>query len=820
MANQTINLNFTPQNFQPCLYFSQGDVGRVFQINLLGIEIPSGATVTMQGTKPSGFGFTVEADSVSDGVALFTSTETMTAEAGRFPAEIHIASGSIEVGTANFLMISEKNPHPVTTIDGDAEEVIPELTLLVERVETAASKVLDMEVEAQTLSAGSAATYSYNEEENKATFGIPEGQAGAGAVGTVASAYSASKTYAVGDYAIQNGNLYRCTTAITTAESFTAAHWTQVVLGDDVTQLKSEINLFEDGFHDLNLFRYAELLYEDGYASIENGKISAKQSINGLNAYILPVDGESIYTFTMCRFAFLVDSDKETAIGSLLQNVTQIDSTGASYICFNINYNSYPISTYQVSKGNSLVSGFEPPQWFDDNIEPIADDVYSLKYDLGVNLFDKAILIKEGGYASIENGHIVLNNLSAYNAYLLPVEGKGVYNFTYCRFAFLVDADQYTAIGSFLEGVTQINCNNASYICFSFNKNSYPLANYEVVGKIDIEAKPKYASVSGDLSSGANLKLETTRNNLRKGERVVFEADISSFSSIRVGLSYTTEVGTDANQMNTFRIDGTNISYYARSNSTPITVPHNLTIQSNIQVIWEMTPTASCKITLISDGALFEHEFTGFVRQAVGNLFVLSVGSALTNCKLSWTCTDINKKIWMFGDSYFAYSSQRWTYYLHEYEYDKNALLDGFPGEGSVNGRVAFSNLLHFGTPKFAVWCLGMNDGGDSASAPSSDWVTQRDKFLQICENNDVTPIFGTIPTVPSINHEKKNEWIRSSGYRYIDFAKAVGANSSGVWYSGMLSDDNVHPTEQGARALFARVLLDLPEIMVSDFGY
>ena len=246
MANQTINLNFTPQNFQPCLYFSQGDVGRVFQINLLGIEIPSGATVTMQGTKPSGFGFTVEADSVSDGVALFTSTETMTAEAGRFPAEIHIASGSIEVGTANFLMISEKNPHPVTTIDGDAEEVIPELTLLVERVETAASKVLDMEVEAQTLSAGSAATYSYNEEENKATFGIPEGQAGAGAVGTVASAYSASKTYAVGDYAIQNGNLYRCTTAITTAESFTAAHWTQVVLGDDVTQLKSDLNLKTD----------------------------------------------------------------------------------------------------------------------------------------------------------------------------------------------------------------------------------------------------------------------------------------------------------------------------------------------------------------------------------------------------------------------------------------------------------------------------------------------------------------------------------------------------------------------------------------------
>ena len=246
MANQTINLDFTPQNFQPCLYFSQDDVGRVFQINLQGIEVPSGATVTIRATKPSGLGFTVEADSVADNIATFTTVATMTNEHGRFPAEIHISSGSVEVGTANFLMVGEKNPHPDTTVDGDAEQVIPQLTLLVERVETAASKVLDMEVEAQTLPAGSAATYSYDEEENKVTFGIPEGQAGSGAVGTVASAYSATKTYAVGDYAIQNGNLYRCTTAITAAESFTAAHWTQVVLGDDVTQLKSELNEVKD----------------------------------------------------------------------------------------------------------------------------------------------------------------------------------------------------------------------------------------------------------------------------------------------------------------------------------------------------------------------------------------------------------------------------------------------------------------------------------------------------------------------------------------------------------------------------------------------
>lgn len=58
----------------------------------------------------------------------------------------------------------------------------------------------------------------------------------------VAPQYSSSATYNVGDYVIYNDQLYRCTTAITTAETWTAAHWTAAVLGDDVGDLKSAFN--------------------------------------------------------------------------------------------------------------------------------------------------------------------------------------------------------------------------------------------------------------------------------------------------------------------------------------------------------------------------------------------------------------------------------------------------------------------------------------------------------------------------------------------------------------------------------------------------
>ena len=60
-----------------------------------------------------------------------------------------------------------------------------------------------------------------------------------------APAYSPSGLYAVGQYVMYDGYLYRCTTAITTGETFTPAHWTQVALANDVSDLKSAFNQFQ-----------------------------------------------------------------------------------------------------------------------------------------------------------------------------------------------------------------------------------------------------------------------------------------------------------------------------------------------------------------------------------------------------------------------------------------------------------------------------------------------------------------------------------------------------------------------------------------------
>lgn len=387
-----------------------------------------------------------------------------------------------------------------------------------------------------------------------------------------------------------------------------------------------------------------------------------------------------------------------------------------------------------------------------------------------------------------------------YNGYLLTVPANAYYvRVTYATSTYL----------------PQIECNDTGTISAyqpygdanaSINEDTY-IPNVKK-WKIPFEKK------TGDLSNGQFFKMKA-RTDVRKNTRVVFNSDITSFNSITIAKSSNVNIDNISNPRNVFVIDNTNITYKWDGVTQTDQQAHGLTISENIQVILEETDIATCKVTIISDGNSYMHTFAYRIYEN-GAFFVQSNNSVLTNCEFVWMCSDIDKLAWIFGDSYLQYATDRWAYYLHQYGYDKNALINAFAGEGSLSAWPSFGNLLELGTPKFAVWCLGMNDSSDTSESPSANWITGRDKFLKYCSNEHITPVFGTIPTVPTINNEMKNTWIRNSGYRYIDFAKAVGATSTGAWYSGMLSSDGIHPTVQGAKALFAQVLSDFPEIMMN----
>jgi hypothetical protein len=49
-------------------------------------------------------------------------------------------------------------------------------------------------------------------------------------------------TYEVGQYVLEDGAMYRCISEINTPETWTAAHWTEINIGDELFSLQGSIN--------------------------------------------------------------------------------------------------------------------------------------------------------------------------------------------------------------------------------------------------------------------------------------------------------------------------------------------------------------------------------------------------------------------------------------------------------------------------------------------------------------------------------------------------------------------------------------------------
>lgn len=497
-----------------------------------------------------------------------------------------------------------------------------------------------------------------------------------------------------------------------------------------------------------------------------------------------------------------------------------------------------------------------------EQIQKNAESVTALKEDLSdwsrlegyelANLKSKLKLEKENVYASLaEIGKPpYYGAFDGCNVYSLDIESD-VYTFTEARFALPID-ESGNVLAEHIDNATSFDNTklSASKIYLSIMDAKESIKSFSISKGTQLRQFDKFPEHTGipklendvkkiendviDVNmplnmhsvkkigifekSGDNILLSDARTNLRKGIRLIFEANIVNGADFEIGFSIS-ESSADTLPHNRFVVNSTTIKYYERIGQTECSnsFAHKLSISKNVQVIFEYLANGTVDICLLSNGEVFKKNII-FTMDSVAVPYVKSNGLVAKDCQFTFICTDIRKKIWCFGDSYFAYSTARWTYYLREHGYDNNVLLDGFPGMGSTNARSSFSKLLKLGKPKIAVWFEGMNDGADTTdSEPNDDWKSDKDIFIALCEENSIEPVFATIPNVPNINHKGKNKWIKESGYRYIDMCHAVGADLDVNWYGGMLSSDKIHPSESGARALFAQVLLDLPEITIDN---
>lgn len=317
----------------------------------------------------------------------------------------------------------------------------------------------------------------------------------------------------------------------------------------------------------------------------------------------------------------------------------------------------------------------------------------------------------------------------------------------------------------------------------------------------------------------AGEKLVACKNIIKSNQKISFTADITSLgegNKLIVGHGYMKTHGSWVE----ITADGVvGHSYFSYATPPLKTLNkeelfHGIKITDFITVCIDFCVNKNgADVIIVSAGGTYKCFLPAWYCSD-GEVLALFEGLDARNCVLNWSSDDFAKPIWLVGDSYIGTGSDvRWPYYLVRDGYH-NLLMCGFPGMGSRRGIDELKATIDRGQPEFIVWCLGMNNADKSENEINPEYLLATEEFLALCKERGITPILSTIPNTPKVENRVKNAWVRSSGYRYIDFARAVGAVDDARWYDEMLSTDQVHPIAKGAAALYSQVLVDFPEIM------
>ncbi len=355
------------------------------------------------------------------------------------------------------------------------------------------------------------------------------------------------------------------------------------------------------------------------------------------------------------------------------------------------------------------------------------------------------------------------------------------------------------------------------------------LGSPSILAKADALPSKQWMYISNEIN--------TIMNNKTLSFSCDIEGTLGANEEILVGHGYTDYASSY------IVLTGTHLKVYeaysADRKYERINVEHGLTIKDFINITIDAN-IGMAKITIGSSTGMFQKETSkNHWEGRNGKIYAVSLNRDVENAKLRWSCEGYNEKIWLYGDSYFNTGDpSRWPSYLVNDGHTNN-MMSGYPGMATQTALSQFKEDIKRGTPQYVVWCMGMNNGDTNKTTVNSTWLSCTEEFLAICNEKGITPILTTIPSTPTVFNYAKSEWVRNSGYRYIDFSRAVGGDmydssiigkeytkpdgttannvTGNEWYANMLHGDLVHPAQLGAQALYTQVLVDFPEITKKD---
>lgn len=576
------------------------------------------------------------------------------------------------------------------------------------------------------------------------------------------------------------------------------------------------------------------------YSNYMDGSINTRNSPVNINAIVdssykhivIPCVAGDSFTVTgktlsaNSRLYAFISSD-----GTILQNADNLQlfnndlitaPTNTAYLVVNQYAGSDPngIPT-KVYKGTYLKSSVAKNKTEIDSIIGVKDCLIK-----SANLIDESTI--KPGYISTD-GSIAGTSSGTYSYfenYISVSYGDTVYLNHSARFVCAYNADKIAVSVSGAENVSTYSVpNGISFIRLTFSTSVVsdgcmantgtgllpyqPYGSFIKYSRIDNAPNTKkYEDALGHTQkivteaslSNDSLTISDFPISLKKGIAMSFYGEFEAFNTITIGRG-----GSDVNYSKYFEITSEKIIKHIGGESTVEQVYHGLTISTFLMcnIFFDLDKIF---VNIFTFGGSYSHEFTadGNTR---GDSFVTVAGS-VSNIKLTCECGDLQKPLWLFGDSYLSTSSTaRVGYYLKQMGFTNYAMF-AYPGMSPTTGISELNKAKVFGTPKFIVWMLGMN-GSDS------DAISAINSLIDYATENDITIILTKIPSVPEYRHTTLNAYITASGYRYVDSYNAMGCDGNGNTYVGYLSSDDVHPTALGANSIAMRTLVDAPELML-----
>lgn len=327
-----------------------------------------------------------------------------------------------------------------------------------------------------------------------------------------------------------------------------------------------------------------------------------------------------------------------------------------------------------------------------------------------------------------------------------------------------------------------------------------------------VPAVSKHAVFSNSAATlAANTELVAVENcDNMKNDYIAFYGNFETFGTVNIWHR------SDTYGYNML-ITPTALEVYSGSTRVQNTA-HKLTFSDFIYIIIHKpnTNTKRTDVTIVTNGG------TATISRCLfyGDRGPLKASStaAMTNVSLSYTITDTDCPVWVFGDSYidFMVTTGSWAYQFIDKKHT-GVLFCGHSTAKAADEWESFVSLTSKAIPRYVVWDIGMNDG-DTNSAINASWKTVADSLVSACDALGITLIFCTIPNGTVLNQTYKNAWIKASGFRYVDFARALNMEAPGsTGYSGLMKADGVHPTELGAITLMNQFILDCPEAVLFE---